>query len=510
MSIAFDENDIVASICRKSLYQFVLEFWDTISAGQEYVDNWHVPYLCQQVQEEVDRVLRREPKQFDYVIVNQPPVTLKSTIFSIVLNGYVWANNPSQNFIGLSYEKELMIGHALKARDLVTSDKYQRCFPKVRLRKDMAAKGIYGTTAGGVRYSSGTRGNVTGKHGDIVVVDDPLNPKAARSAAESLAVRQCVLESLPNRKRNSNISPTFLIMQRLAQDDTTGMLLEMADQGKIRVKYICLSAEDREHIKPANLRKRYKQQGGLLFPARLPWSALNEFKASGDYFYAGQYDQLPIPVSGGMFMVDKLVRGIRPPDPNDPKKWVKQVRYWDKAAGHDEGCWTVGVRIGKDLDQHYWILHVDRFRKESYGREARIAKRARQDGKHVIQVVEQEPGSGGKDSAQGTIRNLAGFRVLANRPTGSKEERADPFAAQVNGGNVYLAPENCIETNTDTVTSKDEQGLLEGTWQRDYVDELKYAPVSKFKDQWDASAGGFNQLTKPIFRVGFGKRKDRR
>ena len=52
--------------------------------------------------------------------------------------------------------------------------------------------------------------------------------------------------------------------------------------------------------------------------------------------------------------------------------------------------------------------------------------------------VEQEPGSGGKESAQSTIRNLAGFRVYADRVTGDKESRAEPYAAQVEGCNVTL------------------------------------------------------------------------
>jgi hypothetical protein len=51
-------------------------------------------------------------------------------------------------------------------------------------------------------------------------------------------------------------------------------------------------------------------------------------------------------------------------------------------------------------------------------------------------MVEQEPGSGGKESAENTIRMLAGIRVTADRVTGNKEVRAEPFAAQVQGDNV--------------------------------------------------------------------------
>jgi predicted phage terminase large subunit-like protein len=87
--------------------------------------------------------------------------------------------------------------------------------------------------------------------------------------------------------------------------------------------------------------------------------------------------------------------------------------------------------------------------------------------------VEQEPGSAGKESAENTIRNLAGYRVFADRVTGSKEVRAEPFAAQIQGGNVYL---------------------IAGPWHREYLDELEQFPRGRFRDQVDASTGAFNRL----------------
>jgi hypothetical protein len=47
--------------------------------------------------------------------------------------------------------------------------------------------------------------------------------------------------------------------------------------------------------------------------------------------------------------------------------------------------------------------------------------------------VEQEPGSGGKESAEATVRMLKGHRAYCDRVTGSKETRAEPFAAAVVG-----------------------------------------------------------------------------
>jgi predicted phage terminase large subunit-like protein len=192
-----------------------------------------------------------------------------------------------------------------------------------------------------------------------------------------------------------------------------------------------------------------------------------------------------------LFIVDSFHFEQTPPDPNNPRLWARQVRYWDKAATYDDGAWTVGVRMGKDLDQNFWVLHVDRFRVEPRAREIRMRHVAETDGRHVIVGVEQEPGSAGKESALGTIRGMAGFRVVLDRPTGDKEKRADPFATQVNGENVYIAPEAIIP-------------MLPEKWHRNYIEEMRYFPFSKYKDQADASSGAFNQLVGAGRRVGFG------
>ena len=95
--------------------------------------------------------------------------------------------------------------------------------------------------------------------------------------------------------------------------------------------------------------------------------------------------------------------------------------------------------------------------------------------------VEQEPGSGGKESAENTIRNLRGFKVYADKVTGSKEVRAEPFAAQVQGGNV---------------------SMVAGIWQADLLDEMQSFPNGKYRDQVDACSGAFNRLVSgPIYSL---------
>jgi predicted phage terminase large subunit-like protein len=491
--VFFDEYDLVRSICRKDFYSFVVEFWDEI-VPDPYIPNWHIKYICDQVQQEVELILARKPKRYDYIIINVPPGSSKSTIMMRMLNGWIWSRDPSRSFIGASYDKNLAVDLAADARKLIKSEKYRRCFPEVEIAYDNDSKGTFGTTKGGKRYSTGTTGNITGKHGDVIVVDDPLNPKAALSELLTKSVNNFMTHTLPSRKRQKAISPTFLIMQRLSEDDPTGMLLDMAKANpKLRIKHVCLPATESDLISPESARKHYRD--GLLDPARLSMEALEQAKAeaASEFVYAGQYDQSPIPAGGAMFDVSKLMVEM-PPDPNDPKQWVKQVRYTDKAGTYEAGCWTVGFRMGKTPDQRYWILHVDRYQKESCAREARMKVVAGIDGTHVVQALEVEPGSAGKGDAQASARNLAGYRVVLDRPTGDKKTRAEPFATQVNAGNVYLAPENCIPG-------------LEGSWHSTLRNELQFFPFSKFKDQADAGSGAFNQLTSGVFRFGFLQRK---
>ena len=102
---------------------------------------------------------------------------------------------------------------------------------------------------------------------------------------------------------------------------------------------------------------------------------------------------------------------------------------------------------------------------------------AEQDARRFRRVqiwVEQEPGSGGKESAEYTIRQLAGFAVSAERVTGDKVARAAPLAAQAEGHNLLLAA---------------------AAWNRDFIDELTAFPLGRHDDQVDAASGAFNKLT---------------
>ena len=149
------------------------------------------------------------------------------------------------------------------------------------------------------------------------------------------------------------------------------------------------------------------------------------------------------------------------------------------------GARTSGVLMARYADPgaalpsmrtKYVVLDVVNGRWAAAEREAVIKQTAaadRQKWGRVTTWVEQEPGSGGKESAEGTVGNLAGFACKIERVTGPKEVRAEPLAAQASVGKVKL---------------------LAGGWNAGFLDEVESFPVGRLKDQVDAAGGAFNKL----------------
>ncbi len=155
---------------------------------------------------------------------------------------------------------------------------------------------------------------------------------------------------------------------------------------------------------------------------------------------------------------------------------AKRVRYWDKAGTEDGGKRTSGVRMA-EADGEFYIEDVVTGQWSAGNREKVIRQTAEHDGLDVTVWVEQEPGSGGKESAENTIRKtLVGYTVRADKVTGDKIERAGPLSAQAEVGNVHL---------------------VRGPWNEAFLKEAHaYEAKAKFLDQIDAAAGGFNKLAK--------------
>lgn len=459
------EDSLVRDICRESFADFVKEFWPEINT-EELSWNWHMQYLCDELQKLAENLFAGKPREYD-LIINISPGSSKSTICSQMFPAWCWTRMPQCSCIGASYSQHIAMNNSRKQRDIIKSEKFRRLF-KVAIRRDQDGKSYFMNYAGGYRYAVGIGGSVTGMHGHFLIVDDPLNPKEANSEKDLETANVWMAETLPSRKINKETAVTILIMQRLHEDDCTGHLLASdTEEGKKEYKLICLPAELAENVQPRELAENYID--GLMDPVRLSRRVLDGFRRRlGEYAYAGQFGQSPIPREGALFTPENLILVPHLPGPLD-----KVVRYWDKAGTQGGGCYTAGVKIGRLKDGAYIILDCIRGQWEPFRRNKIIRQTAEMDGFSCQVALEVEPGSGGKESGLISARELAGFKVQLDKPVGDKATRAEPLSSQIAAGNVYI---------------------LQGDWNQKFIDEMRLFPNSTYKDQVDAAAAGFNLL----------------
>ncbi len=161
------------------------------------------------------------------------------------------------------------------------------------------------------------------------------------------------------------------------------------------------------------------------------------------------------------------------------------VRAWDKAGTDkeettDKSPYTASVLMGRYKNQFY-LVEATEDQLSALKREELILKKAVADteevGRHTI-WVEEEPGSGGKESADRTIQMLAGFHARKQRMSreGDKITRALPMSAQVEAGNVFLIGRP-----------------NEWAW---FINRYHEFPQARVKDVVDAGTLAFNKLAR--------------
>lgn len=501
-----DEYTVLAEICRESLWEFVQAFWCEVPGAGTLVPNWHMEYLCQELQKVAERVFAGLPREHD-TAVNISPGTSKSTLCSILFPCWIWTRMPNARILTASHTNSLALDLANKARWVINGDLYKRCFPEIELREDQAMKSYYANTHGGDRFTCTVGGRTPlGFHCHVAILDDLIDPKKMLSEMLTTTAREFITNVIPTRKVDKLVSATILIMQRLGLGDPTDVMLnEAKKEGAAPVNHISLPSnlvknEDggwvESDVKPEVLAKRYVD--GLMDPVRLGDKVLAEYRAKGSFFFNTQFRQQPFARDGGLFKSFYFNQRIRAA----PFKSIR-IRYWDRASTDKAGCLTAGVLLARDNEGNYYVEDVVAGQWEPTERNNRILATAQRDraryGPHHEPVIwiEREGGSSGRDAWKGIAKKLAGFRVREDLVTGDKETRAEPWASQLAALNVYI------------VDGGESEGIGRSGWDVQAYVEDHCAFPGGLKDRIDASSGAFNllsgnkQLTAPrIYHTG--------
>jgi predicted phage terminase large subunit-like protein len=435
-----------AKKCRESFYYFLKTFWEVIIREQP-IYNWHIEFLCNELQELSYYIVNRMSKEYD-LIINIPPGTTKSTIVTIMYPVWLWTQDQTIRIITSSYSLDLSIDHTTKSRDILTSERFKKLFPNIRLRRDKMAKVSYENTQTGARYTTSTGSTITGKHAHIIINDDPLNPSQAASDTERNTANEHT-KTLASRKVDKANTPTILIMQRLHENDVTGHILAKKQD---KIKHICLPAEASSFVSPIYLEKKYVN--GLLDPVRLSREILDEQKVDlGSRAYAGQYEQNPVVEGGNIIKRDWFqyisIRDFNAIYENEPIDFLVDTAFTDNKKNDPTGI------IGVCCIKNNLYIHCGKKLYMQFPELIRfIPSYVKENGYRHNSVIRIEPKANGISVVQ-QLREMTGLNVkeiVSDLVRESKETRLTSGSAKIESGRVFLVKGNWNEEFIDEVT----------------------------------------------------------
>jgi predicted phage terminase large subunit-like protein len=440
---------------RQDLALFVEGSFLELNPQRQYFHNWHIEVIADALEQCRAGKLKR-------LIINLPPRSLKSHIVSVAFPAFLLGHNPSAQIICVSYGQDLAEKLAGDSRSLMMSKFYRDLFPQTRLASKRPMLNDYATTKKGFRLSTSIGSALTGRGADFLILDDPLQPYEALSDTQRKAVNDWYDHTLITRLNNKDQGCIILVMQRLHEDDLVGHVLQQGGWGLL--KFPAIAEEDEQHTirTPYGERTFTRRQGQALHPERESLDVLAGMReVVGEYNFAGQYQQSPSPLGGGMVKTS----WFKTYTPGElPREFDRIFQSWDTANKSSElndysVCTTWGVQ-----DKKLYLLDVLRKRLDYPDLRRAVKDHAERYGAKNILI---------EDKASGTqlIQDLMadGVHEVTGRKTlGEKKMRMNSATSTIENGFVYIP--------------------AQADWLPEYLHELSVFPHGRYDDQADSTS----------------------
>jgi len=444
------KRQVAAAALRKDFPYFLRRAFRHLNGNQKFHDSWHLRAICHR--------LKAVELGGARLIVNVPPRSLKSITISVAYVAWRLGQDPRLNFVCVSYSSDLALKHARDCRELMQSDWYRGIFPATVIAR--AAEHDFETTAGGGRFSTSVGGTLTGRGGDIIIIDDPIKPDEAASASVRAHVNEWYGSTLYSRLDDKVRGSIILVMQRVHEEDLSGHLLETSDWD-----HLCLPAiaETDELVPIGENDFHHRLAGEALQPSREPVDSLERLRREmGSAPFSAQYQQAPVPAGGLLVERNWLQRYSKAPEklPGDTVVQSWDCASKDGALNDYSACVTALVR-GQDI----FILDVWRGRVKFPELIKKVIALAHHYGPDALLI---------EDTASGTaliqmLRNDAPVgvpRVKAIQPKMDKVTRMSGVCHIIEAGGLILPKET--------------------PWIADFERELLAFPGGRTDDQVDA------------------------
>lgn len=445
---------LIDEVLRRDLVAFTQRTFQTLSAHKAYIHNWHVEAIARALTKVAAGETRR-------LLIALPPRHLKSTCASVAFPAWLLGRNPAQRIVCASYAEDLASKLAGDCRIVMRSAWYRRGFPSTIIGRDKDRELDFVTTARGGRYTTTVGGSLTGRGGDIIIVDDPLKPTDAMSEVKRTAVNEWYDRTLCSRLDDKKSGAIVVVGQRLHFEDLIGYLQGKEDGWE----YLCLPAiaDTEQTIELGPGRFHVRPAGAPLDESREPLATLERLRAElGSFNFSAQYQQCPVPPDGELIKWEWFRFYQTPPRLQEGDSIVQS---WDTACKVSNTsdysvCTTWLIHDGK-----YYLLDVLRERLLFPDLRRRIVDHAKAFGATTVMI--EDKGSGTallQDISYNDIPTAN--EVFAYKPEGDKMVRMSAQSARIEAGRVYL-PERA-------------------DWLEDFRTEVLQFPHGRHDDQVDS------------------------
>jgi predicted phage terminase large subunit-like protein len=445
------ERRLLEAALRNDPRYFLQKVFATICPGQQYIPHPYIDAIAWQL----ECVFRGKCRR---LIINMPPRSLKSIMASVVFPAYVLGHDPSKRFICVSYSGDLAKKHSNDFRAVIESPWYQALFPHTRVGRFKNTEAEIELTRRGFRLATSVGGTLTGRGGDIIIIDDPLKPDDALSEAKRTAANEWFKNTLLSRLDDKRTGAIIVVMQRVHVDDLTGFLLEQSDEWEVlSLPAIAIANED---IPTWDGQIYHRRIGDPLSPEREPLWVLEPVKQQiGTYLFSAQYQQSPAPPEGAMIKRAWVQRYAQlPPD----SERASILQSWDTAnKGGPENDWSVCTTWIRGRRRQWYLIHVWRGRLDYPALKAKAKELARRFDARRVLIEDAGTGTSLVQELRGTVS-----RIVAIKPQGDKIARMSAASAKFEAGQVFL-PERA-------------------SWLSDLEEELFAFPGSRYDDQCDS------------------------
>ena len=438
---------------QRSFIAFLMRAWPEVTAGELVSWNWHLDAIAY----ELDRVARGENRR---LIVNLPPRNGKSKLISVIWVAFMLGRDPTLNFVCVSYSNELSGKLARDCLSIMQSDWYRGLFRGTNVSRKRSASWDFETTRGGGRLATSVSGTLTGRGGDIIILDDVIKPEDATSDVARTNLNNWFQSTLSSRLNDKATGAILCVMQRLHQFDLSGTLLDTGGWAHLSLP---ATATENEVIKLTRGRVHVRSPGDVLHAEREPRTVLDELKAAmGSAAFNAQYQQEPTPAEGNLFRRE----WIHYYDPAALERGYGMViQSWDTAikTGLANSCSVCITAIVRGMD--IYILDIWRSRVEFPELKRKAVELAQQNRPDTILIED-------KASGQQLLQELRAVhehgvpRPLGRQPDSDKLTRAAGVTGMVEAGQLHL-PEKA-------------------SWLSDFETELMSFPNGRHDDQVDA------------------------